>query len=128
MCVTPEVAKSFRQVKDISRRVACLAGPGALPKLESPGSLERLRVARHQNREEFGRYVLFVVCQFLATQLEQVIAFNVASLIPEMQENPEFETGIRNRDPDAVIARLVFRFGNSGVLIDIEHAPHLVET
>ena len=64
--------------------------------------------------------------QFVCALLD-VMAVDVGSLLLPMQHQPEFEAGIGDRDLDPTLPSIVDGLCEVGVLIDVEHAPDLVE-
>jgi len=55
-----------------------------------------------------------------------VFAFEIRRVILKMEEGPELEAGIGDRQADSMVARLLASVGKVGMLVHIEHAPDLV--
>jgi hypothetical protein len=54
------------------------------------------------------------------------IPLDVCSLVLEMEQEPEFETWIRNRDVNGIRLRLQFGLRRKGVFIDVKHTPYAI--
>ena len=87
---------------------------GFLVSVEEPASLR------------FGNGLAFDESQLVGSMLDGV-TIHVGGLVREVEDEPQFEAGVRDGGPDARVAGFGYGALEVGMGIDVEHAPDLVE-
>ena len=74
----------------------------------------------------FGNGLAFDESQLVGSMLDGV-TIHVGGLVREVEDEPQFEAGVRDGGPDARVAGFGYGALEVGMGIDVEHAPDLVE-
>jgi len=56
----------------------------------------------------------------------ELSAFYMGALIAKMQQRPQFEARVRDRNLDTILSSLLLGFGHEAVFIYVEHTPDMV--
>lgn len=93
--------------------------------IESLRPSPRFRVPLFERPESVGAECL-IACEELPRPCLRFAPLEVRGLIAKVEEEPEFDARIRQNHADAVRGGLLDRLGDVGVLVAIEHTPHLI--
>src|SRR5215213_7575008 len=121
--VSAELSNAFGQPIHARRGVRALRSHLRVPVVERLGPAYRVAIAR---REVFEADVLIVGGKMLLQQITRPLPFQVRALPSKVQEEPQLEARIRDREEDPAIARQRPGRLQPRVLVHVKDAPHLV--
>jgi hypothetical protein len=116
--------KTLREPVDAGRRVAAGIVDLEAPLLQELGPADGIGIGRFELVE---RELTPVGRQMGPEALLRFVALDVRRLILEVEERPELEAGIRDRNADAFSLGFPARILKPRVLVDVEDAPDFVE-